>query len=374
MFWVSKFKPMETSFDHWQILFLVAAAQGTFLGAILMTVKSLDKKNMLLGLLMGLFSLSLLDNVWFWSGYFMEFPHLLGVSLAFPYLYGVVLFFYFKEAIRSNSLQWRKLWPHFLVPVTVLAYLGHYYFSPTDTKLMLTMVWHESLMNSVFLPVGGMISMIFYLILIRRALVHFRHGLGVKLMSWDNWLTQIWMAFGTFISLFLINYILIFARRSNLTSDYLIATGYAVFIYFIGYLGFSKSKLLNGIKANDLKYQSSTITPTAGNHLYLRVQTYLSETRIYTNSQLRLSSLADQLAMTPHQLSQIINEQAEMNFSDFINRYRVEEAKKQMSADTRINLLAFDVGFNNRTSFNVAFKKFEGCSPSAYRQQQIQKS
>lgn len=360
---------METSFDHWQIFFLIASAQGAFLAVILLTVRSIDWKNKLLGVLMVLFSLSLLDNVWFWSGKFMTSPHLLGISMSFPYFYSVLLYLYFKEAIRSNSLSWQNTSYHFLVPVLVLIYLSHYYFQDTNAKLHMISNWHKSVINAILLPVGGMVSMIYYWFLIRMRLVHYQNALGVKLIGFKNWLTQIWMAYGAFIALFLINYALIFIRRSSLTSDYLIATSYAIFIYFIGYLGFSKSKLLNGIKANDLKYQSSTITPTAGSHLYLHIQSYLHETRIYTNSQLRLGSLADQLSMTPHQLSQIINEQSGMNFSDFINGYRIEEAQKQMTHDTRINRLAFDVGFNNRTSFSLAFKKFAGCSPSEFREQ-----
>ncbi|WP_425289983.1 helix-turn-helix domain-containing protein, partial [Shewanella algae] len=67
-------------------------------------------------------------------------------------------------------------------------------------------------------------------------------------------------------------------------------------------------------------------------------------------------------------LSKIINRAFQMNFNDFINRYRVEEVKKQLqnpkNASLTIMSLAYDAGFNSKATFNRAFKKHTGENPS----------
>jgi AraC-like DNA-binding protein len=81
--------------------------------------------------------------------------------------------------------------------------------------------------------------------------------------------------------------------------------------------------------------------------------------------------LADQLKVSMHHLSQVINEQYGLNFSDFINQYRIEEMKTKLT-NTRyhhfkIEQIAFDTGFNSKSTFQAAFKKFTGRTPSEYR-------
>ena len=91
----------------------------------------------------------------------------------------------------------------------------------------------------------------------------------------------------------------------------------------------------------------------------------------YLDPDLRLKGLADQLETTTHHLSQVINEQLNKSFSDFINSYRVETAQSMLqdpkNKDLYIINIAYASGFNNKTSFNKAFKEVAGCSPSEYR-------
>ena len=63
-----------------------------------------------------------------------------------------------------------------------------------------------------------------------------------------------------------------------------------------------------------------------------------------------------------------------LNFFDFVNQYRVEEAKKELTKglDNRTLIaLAFDVGFNNKASFNNYFKKYTGMTPTHYLKEEI---
>ena len=97
----------------------------------------------------------------------------------------------------------------------------------------------------------------------------------------------------------------------------------------------------------------------------------MDQRRPYIDSGLKLTDLAGQLDLSPNHLSQIINENLQQNFSDFINNYRIRHAKRLLSdqeySQEKIINIAYDSGFNNKVSFNTAFKKFEGISPSDFR-------
>jgi len=364
---------MNGSFDQWTSLFLLAAAQGIFLSILLWSAKSPDKKNLLLGSLVFLYSISLVDNVWYWSTYFRDFPHVLGISMVFPFLYGPLIYCYYKEAL-SKTLNFRNDWKHFLVPLVMFIYLSNYYFASGADKLAMLPNWYLNPINVLVIPISSVISLICYGILVLRQIRNYQDKTGSKILISRNWLTQIFLAFSLFVVVFVAFHVLIYLGESTVQSDYIIAFGSATFIYFIGYLGFTKSKLLNGIKVEETKYQSTTLTKAASQHLFEKTNRHLRETKVFTDSMLRLPGLAEQLSITPHQLSQVINEHSDGNFSEFINSYRIEEAKERMQADTRINLLAIDVGFNNKTSFHQAFKKFVGCSPSEYRVRKLSRT
>jgi AraC-like DNA-binding protein len=102
-----------------------------------------------------------------------------------------------------------------------------------------------------------------------------------------------------------------------------------------------------------------------------KLENFIHTEKPYLNSELTMPLLADQLKVSMHHLSQVINEQYGLNFSDFINQYRIEEMKTKLT-DTRyhhfkIEQIAFDTGFNSKSTFQAAFKKFTGRTPSEYR-------
>ena len=90
----------------------------------------------------------------------------------------------------------------------------------------------------------------------------------------------------------------------------------------------------------------------------------------YLNSQLSISMLAEQIKIPSNHLSQIINEQEGKNFFEFVNNYRIEEVKQRIieNQDKKFTLLAiaYDSGFNSKSSFNRIFKKQEGLTPNQY--------
>jgi tetratricopeptide (TPR) repeat protein len=140
----------------------------------------------------------------------------------------------------------------------------------------------------------------------------------------------------------------------------------------------SKLKILNEylkeflLLKNRKKYEKSTLTPKQAEIYQQELLTFIEEKKPYLDCELTVNVLAEQLAISTRHLSQVINEQIDKNFCDFINHYRVEEAKKilmQTKENKEISILniAFDVGFNSKSSFNTVFKKHTGMTPSQFR-------
>ncbi len=95
------------------------------------------------------------------------------------------------------------------------------------------------------------------------------------------------------------------------------------------------------------------------------------EEKPYLDSELNLIKLANLVAVTPHQLSYVINTGFQKNFFEFVNKYRVEKAKELLINNENNHLsilgIAFESGFNSKTSFNTTFKKMESQTPSEFK-------
>ncbi|MGB4775811.1 MAG: AraC family transcriptional regulator [Daejeonella sp.] len=93
----------------------------------------------------------------------------------------------------------------------------------------------------------------------------------------------------------------------------------------------------------------------------------------FLDNDLSLIKLASLLNVSPHILSYLINKGFDENFFQFVNRYRIEEAKKLILDPKMAHLsllgIGFEVGFNSKTVFNTTFKKVTGQTPSEFKQQ-----
>jgi len=118
------------------------------------------------------------------------------------------------------------------------------------------------------------------------------------------------------------------------------------------------------------KYQRSALDSETSTLLYQELQHHMEQQRAFLDSKLSLPQLASQLSISSNYLSQVINGQAGCNFFDFVNSYRVDEAKRRLTsppAQGNVLNIALDSGFNSKSAFYTAFRRHTGQTPSQYR-------
>jgi AraC-like DNA-binding protein len=125
------------------------------------------------------------------------------------------------------------------------------------------------------------------------------------------------------------------------------------------------------IKSTSLKYEKSGLSQEDARQYSDRVKQLMEKEHLYTDSNLTLGKLANRLSISSHNLSEVINTQLQQNFYDFVNRYRVEQVKRDLLDPAKQHLtiiaLAFDAGFNSKAAFNTVFKEYTNQTPSEYR-------
>ena len=147
---------------------------------------------------------------------------------------------------------------------------------------------------------------------------------------------------------------------------------YSAVVYTITFLAISRRYLQN---INTVKYQTVKASDEEVDVVFRSVETLMQEGRKYLEPDISLANLAKQLKISAQKLSFVINTRAGSNFNEYINKFRVTNAieilKNPGSKDLTIASIGYDSGFNSLSSFNVAFKKFTGVTPSEYRKVHI---
>ncbi len=103
-----------------------------------------------------------------------------------------------------------------------------------------------------------------------------------------------------------------------------------------------------------------------------KMEQLMKEEKLYQEPELTLSDLAKKLHTNSCVLSRVINQCFMLNFNDYINKYRVQDVMAKMNdpkfSNQTLLSIAFDAGFNSKSTFNRAFLKFKGITPRSYYQ------
>ncbi|WP_177183922.1 ABC transporter permease [Mucilaginibacter sp. OK283] len=123
----------------------------------------------------------------------------------------------------------------------------------------------------------------------------------------------------------------------------------------------------------DIKLQLTVPDKSDAREKSRRLKEAVVVNRLYQDAELTLSSLAVKLGIHPHELSRIINTGLDKNFSDFINEFRVREVSRKMRDPAYDNLtllgIAYESGFNSKTTFNRVFREITGKTPLEYKKE-----
>jgi AraC-like DNA-binding protein len=151
---------------------------------------------------------------------------------------------------------------------------------------------------------------------------------------------------------------------------------YSESLYFLSMFLFFNTLLFIALKNPEFisglrKYQTSDLSNDLKKQYREKILSYMASEKPYLEPSLTLLCLSEQLTIPVRHMSQIINESFNKNFCDFINSYRVEESKKLLSKSPNgqwtILGIAYEVGFNAKSTFNTAFKKHTGKTPKEFK-------
>ncbi len=139
---------------------------------------------------------------------------------------------------------------------------------------------------------------------------------------------------------------------------------YVFLIYTFTYL------FLNRNHFNLNKYDHSKLNLDESKILFKKIKDFIENEKAFLDHNFSIKKLSEILTTSSREISQAINENSNYTFREFVNFYRVENAKKILSNQKnkdKIATIAYDCGFGTVTSFNVAFKKIMNTTPSEFR-------
>ncbi|MBU2972573.1 AraC family transcriptional regulator [Pseudoalteromonas sp. C2R02] len=127
-------------------------------------------------------------------------------------------------------------------------------------------------------------------------------------------------------------------------------------------------QILEDVPPQSEKYQRSALNNQNAVKIAEKIALAMQQDQLYLDASLSLQKLAKHINTSPNYISQTLNETLGANFFDYINQYRINEAKKQLKETKNTVLdIAMNVGFNAKSSFYTAFKKEIQQTPSQYR-------
>jgi len=118
-------------------------------------------------------------------------------------------------------------------------------------------------------------------------------------------------------------------------------------------------------------YAESTLKQVDTESALRALEKIVVDDKLYANEELNLSMLAEQLDLSTHQLSELINTRLDKSFSRYIRELRVEEARKMLINEPKASVLSvgMSVGFTTQSNFYAAFKEIAGIAPGQYRKE-----
>ncbi|WP_342333058.1 helix-turn-helix domain-containing protein [Pedobacter sp. FW305-3-2-15-E-R2A2] len=361
------------------MLHIIGIIISLFLSTLLFTKKGKSKADGILAIWLFLIAIHLISYYLRISGDFFKFPYFLGLEIPMPLFHGPFLYLY---TVSLTDTRIRKLhWFFHFIPV-ILGYmiLSHFFLLSSAEKIQVYQnqgIGYTTLTTIIRFAI--LLSGLSYVGMCLLLLHRHRKNIPERFSALEkidlNWLTYLIIGLGI---------IWLSVLFGNDISTFTLVD---IFILFIGYFGVKQVGIFTNkvlpqtaevVEAQDdpdkIKYQKSSLGEAALLEIHGRLQQLMKEEKLFKDPEIKLTELAQRLNVHAHALSQVINTMEHRNFYDYINDQRVDEFKAIviLPENQRYTLLflAFEVGFNSKSSFNRNFKKSTGLAPTLYLKQQ----
>jgi AraC-like DNA-binding protein len=375
------------TFSLSDILFIIVIFQLLFTAFFLFTHKKAGRiSNGLLGALFLAICLNLADNFLLIKRFYFSYPSLALWSVWMLLLFGPLLYLYTQSILfRDFSLSGRK-WLHFLpfITLTLVTEIG-WQIEPRPAKLsILDHIYIRNIPAYQYWDTGFIFLHFFvYIAFSLRLIRKFRQRLGDRFSDLQrlniSWLSSTLLFFTIAMIVAALNGFMGLTPLANYFYFVFTIILLILFVYInlVILKAMQRPALFAGMKEEEepakgvRKYAGSVLTPEESKGLLDRLQHHMQTTKPYLEPELTLEELSARLSLRPKILSQVINENTGQNFFDFINRYRIGEAKRMLTdpTDKKITVqeVLYVVGFNSKSSFNTLFKKYTGVTPSEFK-------
>ena len=359
------------------------AGIGLFAAALMILRKTWrEAPSTALGIFLIASAFSAIDSLLMEMGAFRQAPWLIGVTWQISLLLGPSLYAYVRKMADVDRKPWTGrevimlLWP--VLAIYVIA--SPFYF--IDDELQYRIYAEGDGVAGVL----QIVFILFFLVLILGYLVaairvlpgHLNNmrqlfsNIEDRSLNWLRWVILIMLAAWLWAGI-----------KSLVVPDdgqfaWLDMASILIEISWIigfGYFGIRQMQVEPAVPVNrprpdeTEKYARSSLADDRQSRIAERLEQVMTREALYRDPLLSLSSLARRVGVSPNHVSQTLNEHLGVNFFDYVNRLRVEEAARQIAeTDRSILTIAHDVGFNSRSTFNAAVKKHTGQTPSSFRQ------
>ena len=358
-----------------------------FLQFLLISKKNKSTADRILAVWMFIFGLNLfLSYLIYPLGYKSTYPILVGIDNPLPLLHGPMLYLYILYSVRPNhKFNW-KIYIHFVPALLSWLLLSEFIFLFSIEEQLMVIRGDVDKYSAFFnfsiiaIIISGIAYPIYSYFLLNK-----HHNLINTNFSYEESINLKWLGYciwgiGFIYLVVAILYLLDswLGVEADFNTDMIVYSLVILFIFFLGYFGIRHQGIFSGdIKADRIaepksagEYNRSGLKSDDAVRYHKKLVKLMKTSKPYLEPKLTLSNLADELDISINHLSQVINQYEGKNFFDFVNSYRVEEFKIRALDPANRNFsilaIAYDSGFNSKSSFNQVFKKMTGKTPSQY--------
>lgn len=374
---------MESSFNLAALILVLGAVQGVFLALLLFGRRDNKRANRLLGLLIISYTAFIVEQSLQGTQISRDLPHLIGLTSGFVFLIGPLHYIYARSLISPEKhLEKRDLLHAIPFVFFYLFFLVPFYLQSGSFKIefMQSLEMTGPTASLRFFSWAVLFQGVIYMKITFDLLgVHAAHVKDefstVEKINLD-WLRTITVITLVVWSLgIVIEVVQVFDPVTSLAG--LVPAAISLLIYVMGYLGLRQPEIFFGGAPTESeepkKYERSGLSRERAEEINAKLTDLMESEKLFTDSTLKLSQLARAIPTSPNNLSQVINEERQQNFYDFVNWYRIEEAKRMMldpqHKGATLLAIAYSVGFNSKSTFNTAFRRNTGMAPSHFRKQ-----